>query len=218
MKTQNPIIGRAKGSAGGMTACKVHDKNVMRAKAFEVNNPKTAAQTTQRDYFKDLSALVTSFSPEQLRTLFPNKPKAMSRRNALSKQLAEDVTIAGSVKSIDFANIDTIGNASTMDFGTTTCSQAGSTISVAIDNAVKNNAEFADQSFGVVLVNETLGAMACPTTANYVSVGTLSITAPASWLATHVMHAIPFILSKKDGKVTMVGYGTMSVTKRPARK
>ena len=47
-KVQNPIIGRAKGSAGGMTFSKNYDKNVMRAKAFEVNNPNTQAQQTQR--------------------------------------------------------------------------------------------------------------------------------------------------------------------------
>ena len=39
MKVQNPIIGRARGSAGGMTFCKNYDKNVARAKAFEVSNP-----------------------------------------------------------------------------------------------------------------------------------------------------------------------------------
>ena len=216
-KVQNPIIGRARGSAGGMTFAKNYDKNVIRAKAFEVKNPKTTAQMTQRNYFGNLSDVVAGFTPEQLRTIFPNMPKSMSRRNALTKQLAEDVQTVGNVKSIKFADIDTIGNASTMDFGTTTCSQEGTTISVAIDNSVKNNTEFADQSFFAVLVNETLGAIAVPNVANHVEIGTLSIPAPDGWLATQTIHAIPLMLSVKDGKVTQVGFGTMSVTKRPAR-
>jgi hypothetical protein len=110
MKVQNPIIGRARGSAGGMTFCKNYDKNVARAKAFEVANPKTAAQTTQRNYFKQLSALVATVTDEQLRTLFGQKPKAMSRRNALSAQLAPANTTADNVKSIDFSKIGAIGN------------------------------------------------------------------------------------------------------------
>jgi hypothetical protein len=107
MKIQSPWMGRIKGSAGNMTGCKVHDKNVMRAKAFEVNNPNTAAQQVQRSYFADLTKLVAGFTPDQLRTLFPSKPKAMSRRNALAKQLAEYNSMDGTAKVIDFNSIDT---------------------------------------------------------------------------------------------------------------
>lgn len=216
-KVQNPVIGRAKGSAGGMTFAKQYNKNTMRAKPFEVANPRTAGQVTQRDYFAKLSALVATFTPEQLRTLFPNMPKAMSRRNALSKQLAEDVSVAGNVKSIDFAHINTLGNASTMDFGTTSCSQAGTTISVALDASVSGNTQYANNYMCVALVNDTLGAIAMPTNTAKVSVGALSITAPDGWLATHTIHAIPFILNDKSGSLALVGYGTLAVAKRPAR-
>ena len=216
-KIQNPIIGRARGSAGGMTFAKNYDKNVMRSKPFEVKNPKTQGQTTQRTYFAVLSGLVATFTAEHLRTLFPNMPKAMSRRNALSKQLAEDVSIAGNVKSIDFANINTIGNAGTMDFGTTTCSQVGTTISVGLDAAVRTNTMVNNNIFCVALVNETLGEIAMPTNAALVSVGTLSIDAPNGWLATHALHAIPLVLDSKDSSLTTVSFGTMMVTKRPAR-
>ena len=88
MKVQNPIIGRSRGSAGGMTFCKNYDKNVARAKAFEVSNPNTPAQQNQRTFFKGVSVVTSMFTPDELRTLFPQKPKAMSRRNALSKQIA----------------------------------------------------------------------------------------------------------------------------------
>ena len=79
MKTQNPWMGRMKGSAGSMTGCKVYDKNVMRAKAFEVNNPKTQAQQTERGFFAQLIAAVATLSDAQLRTLYPQKPKTKSR-------------------------------------------------------------------------------------------------------------------------------------------
>lgn len=87
MKTQNPWMGRARGSAGNMTSSKVYDKNVMRAKAFEVNNPKTAAQQENRTFFKLCQEMNVQLSEEQLRTLYPQKPKTKSRRNELQTQL-----------------------------------------------------------------------------------------------------------------------------------
>ena len=109
-KIQNPVIGRAKGSAGGMTFAKQFDKNTMRAKPFEVANPKTQGQTTQRDFFKQVQEIVASVSPEQLRSLFGNMPKGMSRRNALSKQVAEAYSMDGTTKSVDFSKLQAIGN------------------------------------------------------------------------------------------------------------
>ncbi len=87
MKTQNPWMGRARGSAGNMTSSKVYDKNVMRAKAFEVNNPKTAAQTNERNFFSAAQSVCQTVSEEQLRSLFGVKPKSKSRRNMLLSQL-----------------------------------------------------------------------------------------------------------------------------------
>ena len=89
MKIQSPWMGRIKGSAGNMTGCKVYDKNVMRAKAFEVSNPNTSAQQVRREFFSTALKVASSVSEEQLRSLFGQKPKAMSRRNALTKQLMD---------------------------------------------------------------------------------------------------------------------------------
>lgn len=110
MKTQNPWMGRVRGSAGNMTGCKVYDKNVLRAKAFEVSNPDTAAQQTQRDFFKEVASIVATVSEEELRSLFGIKPKAMSRRNALSKQVAAAYSVDGNEKHVDFSKLQAIGN------------------------------------------------------------------------------------------------------------
>ena len=110
MKTQNPWIGRVKGSAGNMTGCKVYDKNVLRAKAFEVSNPNTAAQQTQRNFFKQVSGIASTVTEEELRSLFGMKPKAMSRRNMLSKQIAAATAVVDGVKIVDFSKIEAIGN------------------------------------------------------------------------------------------------------------
>lgn len=115
MKGQFPWIGRSRGSAGGMTTSKINDKNVMRAKAFEVTNPKTAAQVMQRDFFKQVQEVCASVTEDQLRSLFGVKPKTMTRRNALSKQIAAAYTITDGVKSVDFSKLLTIGNGEKVD-------------------------------------------------------------------------------------------------------
>ena len=218
MKVQNPIIGRARGSAGGMTFCKNYDKNVARAKAFEVSNPKTQAQQTQRAFFAALTALTMDFSEEQLRTLFPNKPKTMSRRNALSKQIAESYAIDGTEKTIDFADIDTLGNAPVMDFGITTCEIIEGGIIVTLDDSVKGDASLADWYFIAAIVNETKGAILLTPIPVSVSKGSMVIGASSDWEDTDSVHAIPLITNVKSGGNVAPGFGTMIVVRRPPRK
>ena len=103
-------MGRVRGSAGSMTGSKVYDKNVMRAKAFEVNNPKTSQQQSERGFFAQVQKACTSVSDEELRSLFGVKPKAMSRRNALSSQLTAAFSIVDGTKQLDFSKLGAIGN------------------------------------------------------------------------------------------------------------
>ena len=139
-KVQNPIIGRAKGSAGGMTFSKNYDKNVMRAKAFEVNNPNTQAQQTQRGFFAEVQEITSGITEAQLRSLFGQKPKKMSRRNALSKQIAAASTINGTTKSVDFTKLEAIGNG-------VKCTTALYTINSVQDGAIR--LEETAETFGV---------------------------------------------------------------------
>ena len=219
MKIQSPWMGRIKGSAGNMTGCKVYDKNVMRAKAFEVSNPNTQAQQTQRNYFALLINLIGTFTDEQLRTLFPQKPKAMSRRNALTKQLAVSNTTEGTTKSIDFADINTLGNAPEYDFGATACTISDGAVTVTLAASVKADTSIADNIFGAALVNETKGEIHYTIDVAVVSDGVLNITAPESWEDTDDINPIPLVYDKKkkDGRIPLVGFGTMGVTKRPNR-
>lgn len=218
MKIQSPWMGRIKGSAGNMTGCKVYDKNVMRAKAFEVSNPNTPAQQTQRAFFASLTNLCSDFSEAQLRTLFPAKPKTMSRRNAISKQIAQSNTMDGTAKVIDFEDIDTLGNASVMDFGMTTCEFSNGNINVVLDNSVKANLQYADNDFIAAIVNETKGTISLTTENGEVSDGTMICAIPSGWETTDTIHAIPFITESKNGAIATVGFGTLGVITRPARK
>ena len=212
MKIQSPWMGRIKGSAGQMTGCKVYDKNVLRAKAFEVSNPNTPAQQTQRAFFASLTALCADFSDEVLRTLFPQKPKTMSRRNAITKQIAASNTMSGGAKVIDFADIDTLGNASVMDFGTTETDFVEDQIQVNLSGSVAAITSLSNNYFFAAIVNETRKEIYIPATFDTVNSQLLSVDKPNDWLPTDTIHAIPFIT---DAKTAPSGFGTMSVTKRP---
>ena len=153
-------MGRVKGSAGNMTGCKMYSNKVMRAKAFEVANPKTAAQTTQRDFFAEVSQVVSSVTDAELRTLFPQLPKRMARRNLLNKQIAAANTVVGNVKSVDFSKLNKIGNGPEIDVamyhiasvaaGTYTLSETASTLGIAADSSA---------NLIVILFNVTKGTV-----------------------------------------------------------
>lgn len=212
MKIQSPWMGRIRGSAGQMTGCKVYDKNVLRAKAFEVTNPNTAAQQVQREFFASLTALCSDFSDELLRTLFPAKPKTMSRRNAITKQIAASNTMTGGEKVIDFAAIDTLGNASVMDFGLTSATISNGKLTVTLSQTVTANTIYADNYFFFIAINETKKEIVAPAQFNTVDNAEIEMTAPNGWLSTDSIHAIPFITGTKTAPS---GFGTMGVIKRP---
>lgn len=213
-KVQNPVIGRTKGSAGGMTWSKVYDKNVMKAKVFEANNPNTAAQQIQRSYFKSVSAQAAVFTPDQLRVLFPQRPKGISRRNAVFKQLAEYWEMVSGEKVMKLGDMSTIGNAPTMDMGTTTAAISSGSVTVTLDNSVKTNDLVKEYYFLAVLINATKNEVYFDITNAKVETGTMTINAPATWEDADTIHALPLIT---DSKVVLVGFGTLSVTKRPQR-
>ena len=215
MKFQSPWMGRVKGSAGNMTGCKVYNKNVMRAKAFEVNNPNTAAQQVQRGYFAELTKLVAGFTPDQLRTLFPSKPKAMSRRNALAKQLAEYNMMDGTEKIVDFAEIDTLGNASTMDMGSTEIDIDENSITITLDTKVSSDASLESNYFCAAIVNDQTKEIVLPSIFAQVSIGTLSIATPDNWEDYGSIHAIPLIT---DSKTAPTSFGSFIIKVRPEKK
>ena len=76
-------------------------------------DPKTAAQMAQRAFFKEIQDLVGQLTAEQQIFLIPTTPQGMTRRNMLAKQLAEDPVVTADSKSVNLAELATIGNAPT---------------------------------------------------------------------------------------------------------
>ena len=217
MKVQNPIIGRAKGSAGGMTFSKVYDKNVARAKAFEVNNPKTTAQQTQRAFFAELTALCSDFSDAQLRTLFPQKPKTMSRRNAISKQIAEYWAVEGTTKYIDFADIDTLGNAPVSNLSNADLSISGNDIIIDLSGISATYPDLGDYYVVAVVIDATQKKLIFTLDTAKLSSGEITIPMPDGWTDEDEINCIPLITNSKED-VSTKGFGSFIIKVRPEKK
>lgn len=159
MKGQFPWIGRSCGSAGGMTTSKINDKNVMRAKAFEVTNPNTPAQKTQRDFFKEVQKLSAQFSQEELRWLFPQKPKSMSRRNALSKQLAEAYTKDNTGKYFSISRLKKIGDAKPISINNFQVTEEDDTLTISWVSGLQSDRSFLYNNVAALTYNSVTKQM-----------------------------------------------------------
>lgn len=87
MKTQNPVIGASRGSAGNATATRSLGRNIFKAKPESVANPKTEAQTKQRYLLAFVQKIVSTLSDNAIEALYPVKVTGMSKRNKMVQDL-----------------------------------------------------------------------------------------------------------------------------------
>ena len=114
-KIKQGILGGFKGKVGTVIGSSWNGIAYMKGQAQSVRNPKTAAQMTQRNFFKEVQELAAQISNEQLAFLFPNSPKNMTRRNMLAQQLAADPIVTDDEKHVNLSSLTTIGNAPTAE-------------------------------------------------------------------------------------------------------
>ena len=114
-KIKQGIIGGFKGKVGTVIGSSWNGISYMRGQAQSVRNANTPAQQMQRGFFKDLQALVSQLSDEQLQSLFPTVNRGMTRRNMLTRQLAAAAAVTDDVKVVDLSLMEGIGNGERID-------------------------------------------------------------------------------------------------------
>jgi len=112
-KIKQGILGGFKGKVGTVIGASWNGIAYMKGLPQSQKDPKTAAQMAQRAFFKEIQDLVGQLSAEQQIFLIPSTPQGMTRRNMLVKQLAEDPVVTADSKSVNLAELATIGNAPT---------------------------------------------------------------------------------------------------------
>ena len=216
-KIKQGILGGFKGKVGTVIGSSWNGIAYMKGQAQNVKNPKTPAQMIQRDFFKEVQELAGQFSNEQLAFLFPNSPKNMTRRNALAQQLAADPIVTEDAKHVDLANLNSIGNAATADMPDVTVAAAGENLTISWNGDSDFRSEHADEYPTIFVTNVTQKKVyLVNSTAAIGATGAQSFNVGLAAYGEAEDTFSGFMLAT-GSKIALVGFGTMSVAKRPAR-
>ncbi len=217
-KIKQGILGGFKGKVGTVIGSSWNGISYMRGIAQSIKNPKTAGQQTQRTFFKEVQDLAGQFSNEQLNFLFPSTPKGMTRRNLLTQQIAAASVVDGDTKSVDLAELATVGNAPTADLPAVTVAADGANLAISWDGASDIRTAHAEEYPTVFVANVTKKKVfLVNSTASLGASGSVSFNATLSAYGEATDTFSGFMLLN-GSKIALVGFGTMGVTNRPARK
>ena len=216
-KIKQGILGGFKGKVGTVIGSSWNGISYMRGLAQSVKNPKTAGQTTQRTFFREVLDIVGQFTNEQLNFLFPTAPSGMTRRNALVKQLSAVFAVDGDTKSVDLGNINSLGNAATADLPEVAIAATGENLTISWDGDSDFRAEHGDEFPTVFVANVTKKKVyLVNSTAALGNTGAQSFNVGLAAFGEATDTFSGFMMAT-GSKIALVGFGTMSVTKRPAR-
>ena len=216
-KIKQGILGGFKGKVGTVIGSSWNGISYMRGIAQSVKNPKTVGQTTQRTFFKEVQDLVAQFSNEQLAFLFPSTPKGMTRRNLLTQQIAAVSVVNDDTKSVDLADINSLGNAPTADLPDVLLAAAGENLTVSWNGASDIRTAHADEYPTVFVANVTKKKVFLVNSS--VALGASGQASFNVALSAYGEAGDTFsgFMMLTGSKIALVGFGTMGVTKRPAR-
>ena len=216
-KIKQGILGGFKGKVGTVIGASWNGISYMRGIAQSVRNANTTAQRTQRGFFKEVLDIVGQLSNEQLNFLFPTAPSGMTRRNVLVKQIAAVSVVNDDVKSVDLANINSLGNAPTAELPEVSIIAENENLTISWDGDGGYRAEHADEYPTVFVANVTKKKVfLVNSTAAFGASGEQSFNVGLAAYGEATDTFSGFMLAT-GSKIALVGFGTMSVTKRPAR-
>ena len=216
-KIKQGILGGFRGKVGTVIGASWNGISYMRGLAQSHKNPKTAAQTKQRGFFREVLDIIGQLTDEQIKFLFPENVGGMTRRNALVKQLAAVAAVDGDTKSVDLGNINSLGNAPTDDLPEVAIAAAGENLTISWDGARAFRTEHGEEYPVIFVANVTKKKVyLVPST---VTIGTEGAQSFNVGLAAYGEAEDTFsgFMLATGKKIALVGFGTMIVTKRPAR-
>ena len=221
-KIKQGILGGFKGKVGTVIGASWNGIAYMKGLPQSQKDPKSAAQMRQRTFFREVQNLVGQLTAEQQRFLIPETPQGMTRRNMLAKQLAEDPVVTDDSKTVDMANLKTIGDAPTAalpDVTVTADTLEGSPV-LKMQWAAENDwrSTHGDEYPTIFVANVTQRKIFLVNSTTVVGAsGEASFTVPLAAYGEATDTFSGFMLST-GRKVYMVGFGTLGVVTRPARR
>ena len=218
-KIKQGILGGFRGTVGTVVGSSWSGIAYMKGKPQSVKNPRTDAQVQQREFFKEVQALVAQLSDEQLAMLFPTVTRNMTRRNMLTRQLAACYDNNLPVKTFDLALLEGIGNGERID---------SPMLTVEVTTFGPN-----DEKIGMIINQSDAAAIAKPETACFSVVAYNLSQNRITVLNTEISgsSADLYVETGSFGGIGDIvicyltyqyqsrhGYGTLSVATRPERE
>ena len=220
-KIKQGILGGFKGKVGTVIGASWNGIAYMKGLPQSQKDPQTAAQMRQRTFFREVQNLVGQLTAEQQRFLIPETPQGMTRRNMLAKQLAEDPVVTDDSKTVDLANLKTIGDAPTADLPDVTVTaeavEGSDVLKMQWDTDNDWRSTHGDEYPTIFVANVTQRKIfLVNSTAVVGASGEASFTVPLAAYGEASDTFSGFMLST-GRKIYLVGFGTLGVVNRPAR-
>ena len=169
----------------------------------------------QQGYFKELVTLAMSLSNEDLEFIYPRKPKGMTRRNLLVKQLASYAVLVDKSKTVDLDSLTSLGNAPVTDLPAVTVAANRTVLQISWEDVTYYRDQH-PEDYPVILVanitQQQLFLVASPVMMK--SSGKQSFDIDLKPYGRERDEFSGFILATGQGGAK-VGFGTLGVTKRP---
>ena len=169
----------------------------------------------QQGYFKELVTLAMSLSNEDLEFIYPKKPKGMTRRNLLVKQLASYAVLVDKSKTVDLDSLTSLGNAPVTDLPAVTVAANRTVLQISWEDVTYYRDQH-PEDYPVILVanitQQQLFLVASPVMMK--SSGKQSFDIDLKPYGRERDEFSGFILATGQGGAK-VGFGTLGVTKRP---
>ena len=213
-KIKQGILGGFRGKVG--TVVGSYWNGIFYMKALPQSTKKgRSGSKMQQGYFKELITLAMSLSNEDLEFIYPRKPKGMTRRNLLVKQLASYAAVVDKSKTVDLDSLTTLGNAPMTDLPAVTVAANRTVLQISWDGVTYYREQHPDD-FPVILVanitQQRLFLVASPVTMK--SSGKQSFEVELKPYGRERDEFSGFMFATGQGGAK-VGFGTLGVTKRP---
>ena len=216
-KIKQGILGGFSGKVGTVVGSYWNGIFYMKGLPQSYKKGRSSSQKMQQGYFKELVTLSMSLSNEDLEFIYPKKPKGMTRRNLLVKQLASYAAVVDESKTVDLDSLTTLGNSPTTDLPAVTVNANRSDLQISWDGVTYYRDQHPDDYPVILVANITqqqLFLIASPVMMKSSGKQSFEVELKPYGRERDEFSGFMFATGQRGAKV---GFGTMGVVNRPAR-
>ena len=214
-KIKQGILGGFRGKVGTVVGSYWNGIFYMKALPQNYRKGKSGSQKRQQGYFKELITLAMSLSNDDLVFIYPKKPKGMTRRNLLVKQLASYAAVVDKSKTVDLDSLATLGNAPTTDLPAVSVAANRTVLQISWDDVTYYRDQHPDDYPVILVANITqqqLFLVASPVMMKPSGKQSFEVELKPYGRERDEFSGFMFATGQRGSKV---GFGTLSVAKRP---